>query len=405
MAVIPWTIHRGDALAVLKTLPDASVQCCVTSPPYWGLRDYGTASWSGGDDACEHLAPLPGGFKSSGLAKYDNGMTAEVLEDQVVRRRQQYRDICPDCGARRVDNQLGLEVTPDLYVGRLVEVFREVHRVLRDDGTLWLNLGDSYCASRRGSASPDTSTLTNPKRCLEVTGAPSDKSGPRMGHRSSFRRDRVERMDVPHKAAPAIKPKDLVGIPWRVAFALQADGWWLRSDIIWAKPNCMPSSVEDRPTTAHEYLFLLAKGRRYYYDAAAIREPDVGADHARTVLAGQPSLEPSNGVRSPHRGIRTPEGRDGLGRNRRSVWTICTEPFPGAHFATFPTKLVEPCILAGAPVGGVVLDPFAGAGTTGLVAHRLGRSFIGIELNAEYAAMARRRIVDDCPLFARMARG
>lgn len=319
----PWVIHEGDALAVMKTLPDASVQCCVTSPPYWGLRDYGAAG------------------------------------------------------------QLGLEKTPDEYVAAMVAVFREVRRVLRGDGTLWLNLGDSYAGSwgaqGRTGQMADRSVISarqisaHPQR-VSRTGSIPDGSG--------------------------LEPKDLVGIPWRVAFALQADGWWLRSDIIWAKPNPMPESVTDRPTRSHEYVFLFAKSERYYFDAEAVREPDVGSDHPRSVLAGQASLEPSGGLRSSHRGIRTAEGRNGAGRNIRTVWRVVTEPFPGAHFATFPTKLVEPCILAGAPRGGVVLDPFSGAGTTGLVAHRLGRAFIGIELNPEYAAMARRRITDDCPLFA-----
>jgi len=242
-----------------------------------------------------------------------------------------------------------------------------------------------------------------------------------------------------------LKEKDLLGIPWMLAFALRADGWFLRSDIIWHKPNPMPESVTDRPTSSHEHVFLLAKSPTYFYDADAIREPDCGNDHARTVLAGQPSLEPSNGLASPHRGLRTVAGRDGLGRNKRNVWTVSPQPFPGAHFATFPMKLIEPCILAGsaeracgecgAPwkrvvertpaaersmlVGAsavtlgfapscdhddgsatsTVLDPFAGAGTTGVVALRHGRSFVGVELSATYAEMARERIRRDAPLF------
>ena len=440
----PWRILEGDALAELKTLPDCSVQTCVTSPPYFGLRDYGTAAWSGGDEACDHLAPMPGGFKSSGLANYANGLNGETIADKVEQRRQQYRERCERCGALRADAQVGLEATPEAYVIRLVEVFAEVRRVLRDDGTLWLNLGDSYANDGKWGGATSGKHVAQLHR-REPSHAPQ---GLGRGKRDT-----------------GLKPKDLIGIPWRVAFALQADGWTLRRDIIWHKPNPMPESITDRPTTSHEYVFLFAKDRRYYYDAVAIREPDVGADHARSLLDGQPSLEPSGGLRAPHKGLRTTDGRDGLGRNKRSVWTIATVPFPGAHFATFPTRLVEPCILAGssekacgacgapyqrivrregsksrhvgksaeknraglatafsgyedgsiaprfvtegwrpscahdsAPRGGVVLDPFAGAGTTGLVANRLGREFVGIELNAQYAAMARDRITNDAPL-------
>jgi DNA modification methylase len=195
-----------------------------------------------------------------------------------------------------------------------------------------------------------------------------------------------------------LKPKDLIGIPWRAAFALQADGWYLRSDIIWAKPNPMPESVTDRPTKAHEYLFLLSKSPSYFYDATAVREDDAGTDHTRNVIGPEPSLEPSNGLRPAHGGIRTLNGRNGTGRNRRSVWTVTTQPYPGAHFATFPPKLIEPCILAGSRPDDLVLDPFAGAGTTGVVAARLDRSFVGVELSPDYCELARQRIRDDAPL-------
>jgi len=194
---------------------------------------------------------------------------------------------------------------------------------------------------------------------------------------------------------PGLKPKDLVGIPWRVAFALQADGWWLRSDIVWAKPNPMPESVTDRPTKAHEYLFLLTKSERYCYDAEAVREPDAGTDHPRNVLHRP---EPSGGLMSPHAGIRRADGRNGSGRNRRSVWTVATAPFTEAHFAVMPQALVEPCVLAGSRPGDMVLDPFAGSGTVGVVALRYGRRFVGLELNHAYVAMASRRIAG--PLFA-----
>ena len=331
----------GDA----RSLPirSGSIQCVVTSPPYHGLRNYGVAG------------------------------------------------------------QIGLEATVEQYVAALVEVFREVRRVMRDDATCWLNLGDAFNA------------------------------------------------------------KQLVGLPWRVAFALQADGWWLRSDIVWAKPNPMPESITDRPTKAHEYLFLLAKRERYYYDAEAVKEPDAFTDHPRSILH---KPEPTGGLMSPHRGIRKAEGRNGQGRNRRTVWTIATEPYPEAHFATFPEKLVEPCILAGTsergacpacgapwerivaksggtigqswhdheadgvrgqriadqdashgrngrepykvettgwspscdcpaadPVPCRVLDPFSGSGTTVAVAERLGRVGVGVELKDEYRRLARRRTV------------
>lgn len=308
----------GDSFEILKTLDPESVHTCVTSPPYWGLRDYG------------------------------------------------------------VEGQLGLEATPEEYVANLVRIFAEVKRVLRDDGTLWLNLGDSYTSGGRSS------------------------------------RDHDKKLSARHLSVRAttptgLKPKDLIGIPWRVAFALQADGWYLRQDIIWAKPNPMPESVRDRCTKAHEYIFLLSKSKKYYFDHEAIKEPAV-----------------SNGVPNSPQSIKSPYGqgftrRAGSGnkerkqrpsqetlnrgnqagsipwdlaptRNKRSVWTVTTKPFKEAHFATFPPDLIEPCILAGSPKGGVVLDPFFGAGTTGVVAKKHGRKIIGIELNAAYAEIARLRI-------------
>lgn len=319
------TILPGDCLDVMGTMPDASVQMCVTSPPYWGLRDYGVAG------------------------------------------------------------QLGLERTPDEYVARMVAVFREVKRVLRDDGTLWLNLGDSYASIGGGKdGGYDGGILASAGR--------EDEAGTRLRQRVGGRF--------------GLKAKDLVGIPWRVAFALQADGWYLRSDIIWAKPNPMPESVTDRPTKAHEYLFLLAKSPTYYYDAAAIAEPAVydaptgtesdSAKRYETLSGRGDSGRKSNGAGY----YRSGNAWDPARRNRRSVWTVATQPFREAHFATFPPKLIEPCILAGSARGDTVLDPFGGAGTTGLVADRLGRNAVLIELNPEYAAMARARIDGDAPLFA-----
>ena len=272
-------IIKGDCIKSLKKLDDKSVNTCITSPPYWGLRDY-------------------------------NGE----------------------------DKQLGMEDTPEEFISNLVDVFREVKRVLRDDGTVWLNLGDTYCGTgHKGN-------YTDPKH----------KEG-RNGQKIAL-----------NNKIDGLKSKDLVGIPWRVALALQQDGWYLRQDIIWHKPNTMPESVKDRCTKAHEYIFLLSKNKKYYYDYEAIKEDAV----------------------------------IGKKRNKRSVWTVPTKPFKGAHFATFPMDLIEPCVLAGCPEGGTVLDPFGGSGTTGLVADRNGRNAVLIELNNEYAEMARDRLYNDAPLFA-----
>ena len=351
----------GDVRERLRELPDASAQCVVTSPPYYGLRDYGTASWDGGRPDCPHRV---GGQVQDNKAP---GAIVAGVRPGVDASR------CLDCGARRVDLQIGLERSPDEYVETMVAVFREVRRVLALRGTLWLNLGDSYANDAKWGGS------TGGRHPAGLHGA------------TGIGRTRK---------STGLKPKDLIGIPWRVAFALQDDGWWLRSDIVWSKPTVMPESVDDRPTKAHDYVFLLTRAPRYFYDAGAIREADAGTDHARRVLTGQASLEPSGGLASPHMGIRTATGRNGEGRNARSVWTINPEPFAGAHFATMPTRLAERCIRAGSQEGDAVLDPFGGAGTTGLVAQRLGRDCTLIELNPEYAAMAERRIAADAPLFA-----
>jgi DNA modification methylase len=315
-------IHEGDALAVLSTLPDESVQCCVTSPPYWGLRDYG------------------------------------------------------------VSGQLGLEATPDEYVARMVAVFREVRRVLRDDGTLWLNMGDSYTGSGKGG---------NPDAGKQATNYGSQTVGTLYGKTGeTARQAAVTNVSRRLCAQMGAAPKNLVGIPWRVAFALQADGWYLRSDIIWAKPNPMPESVTDRPTKAHEYLFLLAKSEQYHYDAAAIAEPAI---HAGRLIVYDGDQKNVASARDPKMRTRIASNRVvGGTRNRRTVWTIATQPYAGAHFATFPPRLVEPCILAGCPEGGTVLDPFVGSGTTLAVARTLGRKAIGIELNPAYCELAARRM-------------
>ena len=317
----------GDALTELKKLSDASVHCCVTSPPYWALRDYG------------------------------------------------------------VEGQLGLERTPEEYVAAMVAVFREVRRVLRDDGTLWLNLGDSYCGSWGNSGQRN-----------ELDGETDNQREKTTAYFNRGGWDK-RREVPPNQKIPGLKPKDLVGIPWRVAFALQADGWYLRSDIIWAKPNPMPESVTDRPTKAHEYIFLMAKAAKYFYDTEAIREKSKWVDnddHPLDSWGRKIQLKTNGNGETSRGGSGLPQKlganvKDGC-RNRRSVWTVTTKPFSEAHFATFPEKLIEPCILAGCPVGGVVLDPFFGAGTTGVVAKRFGRDFIGIELNPDYCRMAERRI-------------
>jgi DNA modification methylase len=298
------TILTGDCRDVLASLPAESAQTCVTSPPYFGLRDYGH------------------------------------------------------------DGQIGLEQTPDAFVAELVAVFREVRRVLRGDGTLWLNLGDSYSARTKGSSG---------------VGKNASNKGTLIADRS---------WAIP----PGCKPKDLIGIPWMVAFALRADGWYLRQDIIWHKPNPMPESVQDRCTKAHEYVFLLSKGPRYFFDAAAIAEPGVG----RETFFGSDAYSKGAGRND----IGSSDAQPCTTRNRRSVWTVSTQPYSGAHFATMAPALAELCLKAGSRPGGLVLDPFGGAGTTGLVADRLQRNATLIELNPAYAAIARDRIASEAGLFA-----
>lgn len=311
-------IITGDALEVLKTIPDACCSTCVTSPPYYGLRNYGE------------------------------------------------------------EGQIGLEETPGEYIERLVEVFREVRRVLKNDGTLWLNIGDSYANDGKWGGS------SGGKHAKALHG----KTG--VGRR---------------KKHTGLKPKDLIGIPWLLAFALRADGWHLRADIIWQKPNAMPESVKDRPTRAHEYVFLLSKSARYYYNAEAIREPAVGfpgsenpnarrRGNTKTFRGGNAythdqAAENSASVERDSHGLVPNETGT---RNRRTVWTIATRPYKGAHFATFPEELARPCILAGSRHGDTVLDPFSGSGTTGAVAVQEGRDYIGIEINPEYIKLSEQRI-------------
>lgn len=362
----PLVVLQGDVLERLAELPSESVQMCVTSPPYWGLRDYGTGSWTGGDESCTHR--IDDRLHSGGRAGNQYGAPPGGQQSKSVT----YATVCGRCGAKRVDVQLGLEATPEEYVGKVVEIFREVRRVLRSDGTLWLNLGDSY-----GARGGDTHTGFNERW------AGNGIEGKQTKTASNFAKSEIK---------TGLKPKDLVGIPWRVAFALQADGWWLRQDIIWAKPNPMPESVTDRCTKAHEYLFLLTKSSRYFYDAEAIKEVATPQDRTgiefgyatpkHALLVGQ------SGVGGPRSTLNGPSGSN---RNKRSVWTVATAPYPEAHFATYPPDLIKPCILAGTSIGGIVLDPFAGSGTTGAVALELGRKAILIELNPKYCELIEER--------------
>jgi DNA modification methylase len=354
----PLTVLQGDALEQLRTLPECSIQCCVTSPPYWGLRDYGTASWQGGDGDCDHSVKLGG-----------NGDASAIQVGNRWTQTYQARSDCPKCGAKRIDSQIGLEETPEQYVVKIVEVFREVRRVLKNNGTLWINMGDSYWngGAQKRDGGHDFVDGGKPKLLAAKGSILQPKLAPVEGW----------------------KPKDLCGIPWRVAFALQADGWYLRSDIIWSKPNPMPESVTDRPTKAHEYLFLLSKSERYFYDAEAISEPITEAPHApRNLSSGRIG---TNGKTDNcvHQNDRI-WGESGV-RNKRSVWTVSTAPYAEAHFATYPPDLIKPCILAGTKAGDTVLDPFAGSGTTGMVALELGRQALLVELNPGYIALIEKR--------------
>lgn len=428
-----YELIQGDALQLLKTLPANSVQMACTSPPYYGLRDYGTADWEGGDAECDHKGPpmRTNNKPSNNNATFHGGTT---------RANEFYRDVCGKCGARRVDAQIGLEESPEAYVAKLVEVFREVRRVLHPTGVLWLNLGDSYNGS--GGYYPDS---------------PSNRAGSLSSRQDKGSGAKTQGL----RNVNGLGPKQLLGIPWRVAFALQADGWVLRSEIIWHKKACMPESVTDRPTKAHEQLFLLAKNASYYYDHTAIMEP-----HSTKTewTYPQPDKAAHAGITTNGTGKSTLRIENPAGRNKRSVWTLGPEQFPGSHFATMPTKLVEPCILAGTSAYGacakcgspwarvvekefkgdgnpysyeerarvgskmklsgrelaawkaehpdidrgwaatcqcnctdvvpcVVLDCFSGAATTGLVALKHGRKYLGLELNADYIAMSHKRLL------------
>ena len=355
----------GDNIETLKTLPDNSVHCCITSPPYYGLRDYGTGKWIGGDLNCDHKLHHTRKNSVCGV-----GSHSRMEDDDIPVGSTIIKTICPKCGAIREDKQIGLEETPEEYVERLVEIFREVKRILRDDGTLWLNIGESYAGGQgRWGGTNDV----------------SDKQNSNNGSITQIENTKTWEHDI-------IKPKDLIGVPWMLAFALRADGWYLRSDIIWHKPNPMPESVKDRCTKTHEYIFMLSKSSKYYFDWESIQEdaisdpdrynyPIMNGDGEQTGIV-RPNSNPNTG------GMKTWTGK----RNKRDVWTINVSTFKGAHFATFPEELVVNCMLAGCPRDGIVLDPFFGSGTVGVVAKKHHRNYIGCELNEEYVNMAKKRL-------------
>lgn len=355
-------VYNGNSLDVLKTFPDDSIDCCVTSPPYYGLRDYGTGKWIGGDPNCPHRR------MSKCSEKTITGHGQEELKGNVGDAI--YKTVCPLCGAVREDEQIGLEETPEDYIERLVSVFHEIKRVMKNDGTLWLNIADSYWGS--GS------------RGYDFTGKLSEASKLQSGSQGTIDLHNIPKLIG--RTNTGIKNKDLIGIPWMLAFALRKDGWYLRQDIIWHKPNPMPESVKDRCTKSHEYIFLLSKSPKYYFDNEAIKEdakPDNSVrDRDHTKLNNTPGRTRMGGLKTNHY----------TKRNKRDVWSVATRPYKEAHFATFPEALIEPCILAGCPQGGTVLDPFFGSGTTGYVATKYNRNYIGIELNPKYIDIAKNRL-------------
>lgn len=355
----PNTIFTGDVLAGLKLIDDKTVNCVVTSPPYWNLRDYG------------------------------------------------------------MSGQLGLEKTPEEYVQKLVEIFREIKRTLRDDGTVWLNLGDSYAGywgekygHKQFRKPAEELTLNDPSTVPNKASLNFAKHRPSDPITSTLQGSKTTQLNSlrnhENGTTPGIKPKDLIGIPWMVAFALRSDGWYLRSDIIWSKPNCMPESVTGRPTKSHEYIFLLSKSEKYYYDFEAIKTP---AKESSVQRLSQDVLAQNGSARVPGKTNgnmkAVGEGQQNMdkaeqmarGANKRSVWTVLPAQFKEAHFATFPPELIVDCIKAGCPIDGIVLDPFMGAGTTAVVARKLNRNYIGIELNPKYVTIAQNRLYKELGMF------
>ena len=361
-------IYVGDNIESLRAMPDKCIDCCITSPPYYALRDYGTGTWVGGDPNCEHKnAELSSRFirtMTDTSVKQKTNIGSDVRE---------YVRVCPDCGAVREDKQVGLEETPEEYVDRLVTIFREVKRVLKDEGTLWLNIGDSYYGSVGGRGTDYHDSRTDVVQ-----------SGNKGFNDMKF-------APVLTKKHEVLKPKDIIGIPWLLAFALRADGWYLRQDIIWHKPNPMPESVKDRCTKSHEYIFLLSKSPKYYFDHEAMQEKADPKNEARYKCAFNVGKEQENF--RPDSAPNTAGLKEYTGmRNKRDVWTVNPAHYKEAHFATFPEELIFPMVLAGCPKGGVVLDPFMGSGTTAVVAKRENRNYVGCELNEEYVKMAENRI-------------
>ena len=347
----------GNCQDTLKEFAPNSARTCVTSPPYYGLRDYGTATWIGGDPNCSH--------KRDSKVKAENCNTGHKNHDDMAGVGDAiYKTVCPKCGAIRQDSQIGLEETPEEYVEKLVNVFKEVRNVLTDDGTCWVNLGDSYYNYRpgKGQGLPKQSVSTTKQDLPDMC---------------SRRGNRIE----------GLKEKDLIGIPWLFAFAMRNDGWYLRQDIIWHKPNPMPESVRDRCTKSHEYIFLFSKNKKYYYDNEAIKEPakDWGT---RDRTKGKYHNE-GTGLQ-PHSGLT----KSYPTKNKRSVWSVTNKPYKDAHFAVYPPDLIEPCIKAGSEVGDIVLDPFMGSGTTAMVAKALGRDYIGCELHEDYGNLIKKRVQD-----------
>ena len=349
---------QGNCIDKIKELEDNSIDCVVSSPPYYGLRDYGTATWKGGNDNCNHIEP-------SGSIKFPG-------RDTQAHDKRQYKNICKKCGAKRIDEQFGLEKTYQDYIANTVKVFETFKPKLKDTATIWWNVGDTYAmSSMRGkdslfrSIDQSKSGIRNVKRSIPI----------------------------------GLKAKDLMMIPNRVAIALQDAGWYIRSEIIWHKPNPMPESIRDRPTSCHEKIWLITKNKKYYYDADAIKEHVVESSKKLNMLPGVGGKKYGNNDSKEHLTKSGKETENRLVKNKRNVWKVSTKPFKEAHFATFPKDLIEPCIKSGCPEGGVVLDPFGGAGTTGIVAQSLNRQAILIELNPEYIEISKNRIDKELGMF------
>jgi len=394
-------IYNIDCSEGLKNLPDNSVDCCITSPPYYGLRDYGTAKWVGGNTDCKHIIKCDG--YAAGIKQKTNHGSLRTA-----------KDVCPTCGAVRIDSQIGLEETPEAYIEQLVGVFMEVYRVLKPTGTLWLNIGDSYWGGK-GYSGSSAGIYQYERRKEGKTITPECSN---IGGKGTIRPT-----DRKHEY---IKAKDLIGIPWMLAFELRRAGFYLRQDIIWHKPNPMPESVKDRCTKSHEHIFLLAKSATYYFDNEAILEPAAYDGRKDTTFKGSDKYSDSpTGLnvqsfaakgheRWPNkiRGFKEKDEQTGLtpshhgssistypARNKRDVWSVCTKAEKESHFAVFPDSLIVDCVKAGCPENGIVLDPFMGSGTTAVVARKLNRNYIGFELNSKYVKIAERKIYNQLGIF------